>query len=242
MFVVFAVLLVPGLSALGGAALRYADGYSYWPAFERWIWGDVLAQLVVTPFILYWVFDAPWRGWKLGTWRDAETAVVFAGLIWTGYLAANTDASTLYFSDARFYAPVPFLFWAAIRFGMAGAAGAIAIVSVFMIEAAINGRGPFVGQSAIETARALQNFLLLRSAPLYLIAIQIEQTRTMAGTLRESEERFRKMAHNAPMMIWMAGPDKLATFFNVGWLEFTGRTLEQELGAGWAAGCASAGL
>jgi PAS domain S-box-containing protein len=54
--------------------------------------------------------------------------------------------------------------------------------------------------------------------------------------LRESEARFRTVADVAPVMIWMSGPDKLCNFFNKGWLEFTGRTLEEELGNGWAQG------
>ena len=54
--------------------------------------------------------------------------------------------------------------------------------------------------------------------------------------VRESEERFRTVANAAPVMIWMADPDKLCTFFNKGWLDFTGRTLEQELGNGWVKG------
>ena len=54
--------------------------------------------------------------------------------------------------------------------------------------------------------------------------------------LRESEERFRTLANTSPMLIWMSGPDKLCTFFNKGWLTFTGRTLEQETGNGWVEG------
>jgi PAS domain S-box-containing protein len=54
--------------------------------------------------------------------------------------------------------------------------------------------------------------------------------------LRESEARFRTVANAAPVMIWMSGPDKLCTFFNKGWLDFTGRSLEQELGNRWAEG------
>jgi PAS domain S-box-containing protein len=54
--------------------------------------------------------------------------------------------------------------------------------------------------------------------------------------LRESEARFRTVADVAPVMIWMSGPDKLCNFFNKGWLEFTGRSSEQEFGNGWAEG------
>src|SRR5204863_6623920 len=54
--------------------------------------------------------------------------------------------------------------------------------------------------------------------------------------LRESEQRFRIVADSAPVLIWMAGPDKLCTYFNKPWLEFTGRTIEQDMGNGWTEG------
>ncbi len=53
-------------------------------------------------------------------------------------------------------------------------------------------------------------------------------------SLGESEQRFRKVADAAPVLLWMSGPEKLCTFVNQAWLNFTGRTMEQETGEGWA--------
>ncbi|MBM4201877.1 MAG: PAS domain S-box protein, partial [Gammaproteobacteria bacterium] len=53
------------------------------------------------------------------------------------------------------------------------------------------------------------------------------------AALRESESRFRDLADAAPVMIWMTTPDALCNYFNETWLNFTGRSLEQELGHGW---------
>ncbi|MGH9755261.1 MAG: PAS domain S-box protein [Blastocatellia bacterium] len=64
------------------------------------------------------------------------------------------------------------------------------------------------------------------------IAQGIERKRAEEA-LRASEEKFRILADTAPVMIWMSGADKLRTFFNKLWLDFTGRAIEEELGAGW---------
>jgi PAS domain S-box-containing protein len=52
----------------------------------------------------------------------------------------------------------------------------------------------------------------------------------------DDDARFRLLADHAPVMLWMSGLDGLCDFFNSTWLEFTGRTLAQERGNGWAEG------
>jgi len=58
----------------------------------------------------------------------------------------------------------------------------------------------------------------------------------MEQSLQESESRFSQIADTAPVLIWISGPDKHCIYFNKVWLEFTGRSLAQEFGNGWAAG------
>lgn len=54
--------------------------------------------------------------------------------------------------------------------------------------------------------------------------------------LCESEHHFRTLANSGLALIWTSGPDKLCNYFNETWLRYTGRTLEQEFGNGWAEG------
>ncbi len=76
------------------------------------------------------------------------------------------------------------------------------------------------------------------SGPAEVIVIRRDETpeRRAHLELAASEARFRIMADSAPVLIWMSDTEKACTFFNQPWLRFTGRTLAQEYGWGWAEG------
>jgi len=63
--------------------------------------------------------------------------------------------------------------------------------------------------------------------------LDITEEKTTELELKESFELFQTMADNVPAMIWMSGTDKFEDYFNKTWLQFTGRTREQESNEGW---------
>ena len=223
LYCLFAVLLVPTASAFGGAAARHLLGYPYGPAWEQWFLGNALTQLVVTPVIFYWVLGAPRNAPARFATRWAEGALLTVGLIVSATIAFDTEAGRTGFAEPRFYAPVPFLFWAAIRFGMLGASGAIAVIAFFSVAAALQGRGPFSGHSPVDTAIALQHFLSLRAAPLYLVAVLIEQKQRV-------EERYREVVESQTDLVCRYLSDTTLTFVNEAYCRFSGRTRQDLIG------------
>jgi PAS domain S-box-containing protein len=61
----------------------------------------------------------------------------------------------------------------------------------------------------------------------------LEQIQLSHAVLGESEERFRVVADSAPVLIWIADTEMRATWFNKYWLNFVGRPMASEVGAGW---------
>ena len=65
-----------------------------------------------------------------------------------------------------------------------------------------------------------------------IIANALARERASVGH-HESEGRFRHLTDAAPVMVWMSGADRQATYFNHAYLHFTGRPMDRSIGDGW---------
>jgi formate hydrogenlyase transcriptional activator len=72
--------------------------------------------------------------------------------------------------------------------------------------------------------------------PLKMVGINIDITERMVAqqAIEETEARFRNLSDTAPVMIWLVDENQACIYVNKHFLDFTGRTLEQELAFGWA--------
>ena len=98
--------------------------------------------------------------------------------------------------------------------------------------------GAIVGSlacSSLRAERAWPEELIQRLRLIAEVFANALARRRAESRIRESEERFRVTADSAPWMVWMSDPDGRRAYFNSGWLDVTGRRLEDEVGDGWAA-------
>jgi integral membrane sensor domain MASE1 len=120
--------------------------------------------------------------------RYLEAGVLFLGLLLLSYVVlyefrAGVDLALLFL-------PLPFLIWAAVRFGTLGASAAISIVGFLAIWSSSHGHGPFSGETPEQNALSIQIFLIVLAIPLLFLATVIEE-RVAGQTELPVRTRFR---------------------------------------------------
>lgn len=214
-FCFFAAFLAPFVSSFLDAAFVILNQWgsdNYWQIWRTRFTSNVLAALTLVPFMVAWCSDGiAWLA-RVRRVRFLEASLLLLGLLSVNtvvfYRLAPTADSTL------LYLPLPFLIWAAVRFGSRGASGAICVLTFLAIWSAGHGYGPFSTRSAEVNALAIQMFLIVMSVPLMLLAGVIEERSKGALALREREERITLAAESANLAFWTINYERQESWMN----------------------------
>ena len=192
-FFVLGAFLAPFLASFLDTALVKLNGWgtnSYWDIWRLRLLSNVLASLILVPFVVEWIQQGVSSLRRATLSRSIEAGILLTILVAIAIVVFNSQYSTVQHVPARLYWPLPFLIWAAIRFGVRGVTAGLLVVMFLAIHGATHGTGPFVSGSSSNNALSIQAFLILISVPLLILAAVIEERQITEASIRESEERL----------------------------------------------------
>jgi len=208
-FIAFVGSVAIGCSAggLGGAItnVHFGSANSFFAAWKTWTLGDGMAAIVVAPAVFDWILkpgslrEIKWVGWL-------ETVVFVAGLGFTIDRLFNVHGGILSQNKSVI---IPFLLWAALRFGPRGVALGNLFLTVMVVY--LSGHtlhGPTNASAPVETGvTTMQIFLAVCSTIGFVSSFALAERNRALGHLKESEERLRmlSLAANEAIMICEEG-------------------------------------
>jgi integral membrane sensor domain MASE1 len=174
-------------ATFGVVSLRLGDviaAREFGTVFRTWWLSDFSGALVFAPLLLVW---AGRRSWRLSRLQLAEAVVLLAVLI-VLEVPSQPDVPYIVF---------PILIWAALRFGAAGAATTVAIVSCLTVWNTAHGSGPFVRESITHSLLATQLFVAVAAlTSLVLAAVTAERSASESAqqALTTEQAALRRIA------------------------------------------------
>jgi signal transduction histidine kinase len=207
LYILITALAVPAVVAIGGGFVRIFGGEpaeAYWLYAVQWYVSNAIGALTLGPVLLAWL-TTPRRlpTTSLGQFEAFSVGFLLVAACAVG-LHLSASAAGQGFIPAFLYLPLPFILWAAIRFGARGASGAILIITIVAIWHASRGRSLFGSADPESSVLSLQLFLIGVSIPILLLGSAIEQLRNaergahdLIGVfLTEHDQERRKIAYN----------------------------------------------
>jgi diguanylate cyclase (GGDEF)-like protein len=192
-FALLAGMVATSISATIGVATLAVGGFADWAAFGSiwytWWLGDAIGTVLVTPLLLLW-----WENPRLKWTREqiTELAFLFMGLFSTAWIVFGEPFHSKLKNYPLEYLCIPFLVWAAYRFGRRKAATALCALAVIATWGTLHGFGPFARESRNTSLLLLQAFMGITAITTLALAAEVSEH-------RRAEERVRNLAVSDPL-------------------------------------------
>jgi two-component system sensor kinase FixL len=214
---------------LDASAVSLFTSEPYWLVWRQRFFSNILAQLTIVPAVVGVAIDLP-RWIRIRSWsRIGEAAAVGVGLIVMGSADFGGVLSELpplraVSSQAPLALQLPFLLWAAVRFGTPGAGVTLFTATILAVWAAVHGEGPFAGVSPTTTVPALTLSLILVAATVLTLAALVDDRRKTQSALAERLDFEELLARLSGAFVQVPS-DRMDKGFDE-WLGRIGRFLE----------------
>ena len=192
-FTFLAAMLSTALSSTFGVTTLCLTGFASWVDYRSmwWTWwqGDAVGALVVTPLLLHWASDFRIR-WD----RDKMIeAAALAGLLIFVALTLFGGIFPFKFTNLPIeFLCIPFIIWAAFRFGPREAATAITAIAGIAVWGTMRGYGPFVRSNQNSSLLLLQAFMGVMVVLSMILGAEVNER-------KRSMEKVRQMAVSDPL-------------------------------------------
>lgn len=204
-YIIAAVVIAPVLSSFLDAAFVAMVGWrydgDYWAVIRTRLPSNVLAEIIVPPFMIIALRDARTLLRTVSRARLAEAATLLVVLCAVS-LALFYQARSMGEAALFVYAPLPLLIWATLRTGVGGVTTSIAIVALLAITGTLRGTGPFALAGPERSVLSLQIFLIVTASTLMLLAAALAELRTARAVALRREARLDLALRAAHMGAW----------------------------------------
>jgi PAS domain S-box-containing protein len=209
-------------ASLGAALVYFSSGAPFLTTWLVWWVADGMGILVVTPILLTWA--ARISSHKPLTWSRMIEGGLLLGLLTVMTVGVFRSSSEIGLFIRPSYITLPFLVWAAVRFGPRGTAIASLILAGISIWYTMQGIGPFasITSSALEEALGLQLFLSITTFSYLALAAVIAEHRQAEEQLHFQKTVLECQSEAAIDGIIVVSGDKRWLSFNRRFVEMWG--------------------
>jgi diguanylate cyclase (GGDEF)-like protein len=192
-FALYAGILSTAVAATFGVTSLALSGIASWNQYgllwRTWWLGDAAGALIFTPFLLLWT-SQPRLNWS------AQQLIEACVLLFSTLLTAGIVFGPIFHAQIRndpwTFLLMPFLVWAAFRFGPREASAIICLLCMVEVVGTEHGYGPFVRVSANDSLLLLQSFISVKALVILIFAAEISER-------RRQEEQARVLAVRDPL-------------------------------------------
>src|SRR6266436_3412378 len=171
--------------SLGG----FADWAAYGPIWRTWWLGDGAGAVVVTPLVLLWR-ENPRLNWTRE--QIVELVLLFLGLFFTVWIVFGGRFHSEVKNYPLEYLCIPFLVWAAFRFGRRKAATATCVLAGIAIWGTIHGFGPFSREALSTSLLLVQSFVGIVAVTNLALAAEVSER-------KRADERVQQLVATDPL-------------------------------------------